>query len=73
MLSPSQSRELGLKIKSYSSKDLDLYYSGKINREEYKKRAENSLVRQLRTYLLENDVRKLSELPSKFDPIVNIK
>ncbi len=75
MLSPKESRELGLKIKSYGdrNKDLDLYYSGKINREEYKKRTDNSLVRQLRMYLLDNDVNKLKELPSKFDPIVKIR
>lgn len=73
MLLPEESRELALKIKSYGNPDKDLLFNGEIDEEEYTKRTQNSLVRQLREYLLENDVRKLSELPSKFDPIVNIK
>ncbi len=75
MLSPKESRELGLKIKSYGNKnkDLDLYYNGKITREEYKKRADDSLIRELRTYLLNNNIVKLKDLPSKFDPIVKIR
>ncbi len=75
MLLPQESRELALKIKSYGNKnkDLDLYYNGKITREEYKKRADDSLIRELRTYLLNNNIVKLKDLPSKFDPIVKIR
>ena len=70
MLSPKESRKLALKIKAYGNPDKDLLFKGEIDEEEYFKRRENSLVRQLREYLLENDVRKLSDLPSKFKPIL---
>jgi len=73
MLLPQESRELALKIKSYGNPDKDLLFNGEIDEQEYNKRRENSLIRQLREYLLENDVRKLNELPSKFDPIVKIQ
>jgi hypothetical protein len=73
MLLPEESRELALKIKSYGNPDKDLLFNGEINEQEYNKRRENSLTRQLREYLLENDVRKISELPSKFDPIAKIQ
>lgn len=73
MLLPKESRELALKIKSYGNPDKELFFNGEIDEQEYTKRTQNSLVRQLREYLLENDVRKLNELPSKFDPIVKIQ
>lgn len=73
MLLPEESRELALKIKSYGNPDKDLLFNGEIDEQEYNKRRENSLTRQLREYLLENDVRKISELPSKFDPIAKIQ
>ena len=73
MLLPEESRELALKIKSYGNPDKELLFNGEIDEEEYNKRRNNSLIRQLREYLLENDVRKISELPSKFDPIAKIQ
>jgi hypothetical protein len=70
MLSPEESRKLALKMQAYGNPDKDLLFKGEIDEEEYFKRRENSLIRQLREYLLENDVRKLSDLPSKFKPIL---
>tara|TARA_A100001015_G_scaffold191684_1_gene213551 strand:- start:267 stop:479 length:213 start_codon:yes stop_codon:yes gene_type:complete len=70
MLSPKESRELALKMKAYGNPDKDLLFNGEIDEEEYAKRRDNSLTRQLREYLLNNEVKKISDLPSKFKPIL---